>query len=208
MNPAMDRRQFLRQSATWGGCCGVALMAGATSAALGAEAPPADAAEPAATPCARRVEQGQKVIKRLMDQMDRKLDRPTREEIMEACGRLCHDQSHPVPPPPTPEATARFLDGMRRYLGDGGVEQVGPDTIVHFKYTQNPKGLKTADGYCLCPILEDAPKDVSPTYCQCSVGYVKAIFEQGVGRAVEVHLDESVLRGGKNCRFTVRFRTA
>jgi Family of unknown function (DUF6144) len=77
-----------------------------------------------------------------------------------------------------------------------------------FRYTQKLRGLKVADGYCLCPILEDAPKDVSATDCQCSVGYVRAIFEQGLGKPAKVELAESVRRGGKGCNFTVRFPTA
>lgn len=79
---------------------------------------------------------------------------------------------------------------------------------MHYQYTQNPKGLKVADGYCLCPIFEDAPKGVSPTYCQCSVGYVRAIVEQGLGKPAKVELTESILRGEKGCHFTIRFATA
>lgn len=200
----MDRKEFFKQSAKWGGCCGVALLAG-TLPALGAE--PA-APESIFTPCEGRVKQGQSVIKRLVAQLDRKLDQATREEIMESCGRLCHDTGHPPAPKATPETAARFMEGISKYLGKDGVQQAGDETVVYFKYTRNPVGLKVADGYCLCPILEDAPKDISPTYCHCSVGYVKAIFEQGVGKPVEVQLTDSVLRGGKSCSFTVRFKTA
>jgi hypothetical protein len=37
---------------------------------------------------------------------------------------------------------------------------------------------------------------------------VKATFEQGVGKPVDVKLIDSVLRGGTGCSFTVRFKTA
>ncbi len=56
--------------------------------------------------------------------------------------------------------------------------------------------------------MEDAPKGVSPTYGQCSVGYARAIIEQGLGKPAKVELTEFILRGGKGCHFTVRFRTA
>jgi len=36
---------------------------------------------------------------------------------------------------------------------------------------------------------------------------VKAIFEQGLGKPANVELTNSVLRGGKSCDFTVRFKT-
>ena len=200
----IGRKEFFQQSARLGGCCGAALLAGSLSASAD-EKPKTDSVF---TPCEEKVKQGQDVIKRLIAQMDQKLDPATRREIMESCGRLCHDGAHPGAKPPTSEEAAKFLDGMRRYLGPEGVQQAGDETVIYFKYTRNPRGLKVADGYCLCPILEDAPRDVSPTYCQCSVGYVRAIFEQGLGKPVEVELTESVLRGDKGCNFTVRFATA
>ena len=200
----MDRKEFLTQSAKWGGCCGVALLAGVTSGICN----DSDKQESVFSPCEHRVKQGQDVIKRIIMQMDQRLDKDIREEMMENCGRLCHDGAHPNTKQPTPEDAARFMEGMHSYVGKDGIQQKGEETVVHFKYTQNPRGLKVADGYCLCPILEDAPKDVSPTYCHCSVGYVKAIFEQGLGKPVKVELTESVLRGGKGCSFEVRFKTA
>jgi predicted hydrocarbon binding protein len=200
----IDRKEFLHQSVRLGGCCGAALLAG-TLSALGQEP---SKPQSVFTPCPDRVKQGQEVIKRLVGQMDQKLDKATRDEIMESCGRRCHDTAYPAPPSPTPEAAARFLEGISKSVGKENIEQSGDETVVHYQYTQNPRGLKVADGYCLCPIMEDAPKGVSPTYCQCSVGYVRAIVEQGLGKPAKVELTESILRGGKGCHFIVRFRTA
>lgn len=200
----IGRKEFFRQSAKLGGCCGAALLAGAFPV------PGEESAKPdsVSTPCADRVKQGQDVIKRLVAQMDQKLDKATRDGIIESCGRLCHDGAHPAPAQPTPEAAAKFLEGISKYVGKENVRQEGDETVMTFKYTQNPRGLKVADGYCLCPILEDAPKGVSATFCQCSVGYVRAIFEQGLGKPAKVELAESILRGGKGCNFVVRFPTA
>ena len=200
----IDRKEFLHQSVRLGGCCGAALLAG-TLSALGQEP---SKPQSVFTPCPDRVKQGQEVIKRLVGQMDQKLDKATRDEIMESCGRLCHDTAYPAPPSPTQEAAARFLEGISKSVGKENIEQSGDETVVHYQYTQNPSGLNVADGYCLCPIMEDAPKGVSPTYCQCSVGYVRAIVEQGLGKPAKVELTESILRGGKGCHFIVRFRTA
>ena len=199
----VNRKEFFKQSAKWGGCCGAALLVGTVPVVSARE----EKEKSVFTPCDDRVKQGQEVIKRIIAKLDQKLDKATREEIMENCGRLCHDGANPERRKPTPEETARFLEGMRSYLGKEGVQQSGDETIVYFKYIQNPRGLKVSDGYCLCPILEDAPKDISGSYCHCSVGYVKAIFEQGLGKPARVELTNSVLRGGKSCDFTVRFKS-
>lgn len=199
----MDRKEFLKRSVqTAGMCCGAALLgdpAGAQDQTPGAPV----------SPCDRRVLGGQKVIRRIMNQLDSKLDKATRESIMESCGQACYEGAHGKRPAqkPTREQVEKFLKGMREYVGAEGFEQSGNETVVHFHYTGNPQGLKVSDGYCLCPILEDAPKDISPTFCHCSVGYVKEIFERGLGRPARVEVTETVLRGGKSCRFTITFRT-
>ncbi len=201
----MYRKEFLKRSVQAGMCCGAALMAGSALANSSQD----KQASPPVTPCDKRVVQGQKVIRRIMQQLDAKVDPATRKSIMESCGQACYEGAHGKrgSEKPTAEQAAKFLDGMRKYLGPDGVKETPGETVVYFRYTGNPQGLKVADGYCLCPILEDAPKDISPTFCLCSVGYVREIFERGAGRPAQVELTESVLRGGKTCRFTVTLKS-
>ena len=201
----MKRKEFLRRSVQAGACCGVTLLVDSASGVTPQESNPA----PPLSACEKKVAQGQDVIRRLIQQLDAKLDQGTREGIMECCGQACYEGAHGKRSgkTPTPEEVSKFLEGMRKYLGADGVKQVGDETLVYFKYTSNPEGLKTADGYCLCPILENAPKDIPATYCHCSVGYVREIFERGTGKPATVQLTETVLRGGKACRFTISFKT-
>lgn len=200
----LDRKNFLKS--VLGGCCGMALYAASQPAI--AENPSCSCKPPDAksSSCVKRMEQGQIVIKRIVSQLDELLDQPTRERVMEACGRVCHDNATPDQKRiPTTSEAKRFLDEMKSHFQ---TDEVGDETVVHFEYRNNPQGLKTADGYCLCPIFEIPPKDVSHTYCNCSKGYVTAIFEQGLGKPARVELVESVLRNGRECRFRVRFKTA
>ncbi len=196
----MDRKEFLKRSVS--ACCGAGLLS-LTDHTLGQE----KAAWPPVSDCNHRVTQGQKVIRRLISELDNNVDQTVRERIMQNCGRACFEGAHGKRPVEGPKAedVTKFLDGMREYLGEGGVQQVGGQMVVYFKYTANPRGLKVSDGYCLCPILEDAPQDISATYCLCSVGYVGEIFERRVGKPVHVELIDSVLRGGKGCNFKVTF---
>lgn len=202
----MDRKGFLKTSVAFGSCCGMALLS-APKTGLAEDAPCSSAPpDPRLSTCQQRMEQGQKVIKRILSQLDDKLDEPTRARIMESCGRACYEGSTPDPKR-VPSATEAhgFLDYMMKNFR---VDESSDETVVQFKYTSNPRGLKTTDGYCLCPIFELPPKDVSSTYCQCSVGYVTAFFERGLGKPAKVELKESILRGGKGCSFEVRFKTA
>ncbi len=42
------------------------------------------------------------------------------------------------------------------------------------------------------------------SYCDCSLGWQGTMFETVFGKPVEVAVVESLLRGGKTCRFEIR----
>jgi predicted hydrocarbon binding protein len=44
------------------------------------------------------------------------------------------------------------------------------------------------------------------TYCRCSEGFIKSYWEEILGRPVKVEILESVISGGRECRFAVRLR--
>jgi len=71
---------------------------------------------------------------------------------------------------------------------------------------QNPQGLIMSDGYCMCPIVESGPPGLSPSYCNCSAGYVGEMFERWLGKPVEVDVLETLKSGGKDCIFQITIR--
>ena len=79
----------------------------------------------------------------------------------------------------------------------------GGNDIVTGQDPQNPAGLIMLDGYCMCPLVESGPPGLSPTFCYCSTGYVKEIFERTTGKPVTVDLIESLKMGGKDCVFGI-----
>jgi predicted hydrocarbon binding protein len=64
--------------------------------------------------------------------------------------------------------------------------------------------VRVTFGPCACPMVADVTEPLSPTYCHCSVGWLKEMFETVSGKPVTVETHETVKRGGKACRFTVR----
>ena len=86
----------------------------------------------------------------------------------------------------------KVKDGSYRVDGDA----------IYFQYVSAAEtGQASAEGACLCPLVESKPAGLSSTYCQCSVGYVKAMHELLLNRTVEVKLVDSVIMGGKRCQF-------
>lgn len=56
---------------------------------------------------------------------------------------------------------------------------------------------------CYCHRLKGFEGAVPHSYCYCSVGWVKEMFEQALDRPVEVGVEASVLRGDAACRLRV-----
>lgn len=52
---------------------------------------------------------------------------------------------------------------------------------------------------CYCPCVKRVDKLLSKTWCYCTVGYTRNMFENVLDRKVEVELIESVKMGGKEC---------
>jgi hypothetical protein len=204
----MDRKQFLGGSlkAVAGvgaalGCPCVAAAALADEPPVAAPCPPAAPAYPHATTYEKRADFGKKWVGRFMRVLDERLDEKTRCGLMEANGRACAMGAYGPPDPAKTVPLEEFLTRVAQYVGPENCRREG--NVVFFNYKQNPDGLRLADGYCLCPLVEDGPAGLSGTYCHCSVGYVAYLFEKNTGKPVSVELLESVRRGGKACRFKV-----
>jgi hypothetical protein len=191
----MDRKQFLGTSLRLSACCGAALLLDGALSRVRAEG--------SGPSCEGKVEFVKQWVVDIMQQLDAALDQPTRERLMEANGRACYVGAYgEAKPPSTPPDLDEWLSGFQKHVGRENLWREGD--AIHFKYVGNPAGLKIADGYCLCPIVEDGPRALSPTYCHCSVGYVTEIFKRGSGRTATVTLVDSLRRGGQECHFLVR----
>jgi hypothetical protein len=206
----MDRKQFLThmlQAGTAVCCCQASLgrSEGAPAAAGAAwiEGLEQRMKNGSRSPAWRRIEFAEGWVQRLLDNMDAMLDPQTRSGLMQACGRACYTQAFGVASneKPSPEALDSFVQAGK----DSGVRREG--NTVYFQYDNvNPQGIGIPDGVCLCPFVESGPERLSATYCQCSAGYVRELFERITGTPVAVEVLESVRTGGKLCRFKVNLR--
>jgi predicted hydrocarbon binding protein len=57
---------------------------------------------------------------------------------------------------------------------------------------------------CGCPLVGAGLVKPSPTFCNCSRGWVEAVFEIVLGRPVTVELKQAIGRGDPVCEFIVR----
>jgi predicted hydrocarbon binding protein len=156
------------------------------------------------TPCNEKYGFSQTWVKRFMDILDADVDEPTRLQLMRTMGRTCYVGAHGKRGnrQPEPGDLDKLLAGMKKYGGDEMIRREGD--VIHFQYIRNPAGLRVADGWCLCPLVEKGPEGLSGTFCACSEGYVTEMFERASEVPVKVELVESLKRGGKTCMFRIQ----
>lgn len=209
----MNRKQFIKQSLWAGfGCSGAALGFNRTPVNL--EGQSATLSEDltrrirdgAKSPDWRKMEEAAMKFKAMMDHMDEMLDEETKIKILNACGRSCFINAFGVADErkPTPEQGEAYLKNLEQSGIEVRREKDAITVFYRWGAKQNPYGLSMQEGYCMCPIVESGAPGISKSYCNCSAGYVKEILERGTGKAVlKAEVLESILWGGKDCRFKV-----
>jgi hypothetical protein len=147
------------------------------------------------TSCEKRFEFAQLYVKRLMDILETELDEQAGKKLVQAMGETCArgaygDKENIADKIPVADFVARIKGKME-------------GNYINWEYTGNHNGLKITDGYCLCPITETGPEGLSGLWCECSVGYVRYMFERYTPGKFDVELLESLKRNVKRCRFRI-----
>jgi len=204
----MDRNEFLNSVVKLGlgtCCCG---LAGAFNNSLAQDTAVIDSTSlskpnPAAERALKRIEFTDQWVTRLFDIIDEQLDEPARKKLMMANGRACYlnwirETGQKIPSITLEEMTEK----VKNNPNNKSIRIEG--NTIYFAYMSSAEtGDAAKAGECLCTLVESKPKGLSPTYCNCSLGYVKEMFSLRLNRPVEVELLESVLAGGDFCRFKI-----
>ncbi len=212
----IDRKEFMAilGRAGAGTCmCGAVLGAQlATGAATDVHAQENKAATPPQTKpgdtsparAVKRLEFVDVWLPRFFGVMDAELDEPTRRRMMAANGKVCFSEYRPDLKRRAQPATREEIAALIARRGKAAGYSMDGDTIV-FEYTGSAEtGQASPEGVCLCAVAEaQRGKRMSPTFCWCSVGYVKEMHERVFGRPMKVELVQSVLMGHPRCRFHI-----
>ncbi|MBN1567858.1 MAG: hypothetical protein JXA73_08415 [Acidobacteria bacterium] len=197
----MNRKEFLAGIGKVCACSCVGALAASLDAAMAQESTKQTAGKPRGQ---ERIEFTEKWAVRFFQVLDTHLDEPIRKKIMVANGRACllewqkETNRKPQTTPLTLEDLAKRVEtsGSSDYRIDGN--------IIYFQFNSAAEtGNPSPENHCLCPMVETNPAGLSPTFCLCSLGYVKEMHEQMLQKPVEVELLSSVLRGDPRCRFKI-----
>lgn len=134
----------------------------------------------------------EKWITTLMDGLSKNVDEKTIAMVLEQCGRQCQSQSFIKKAKniyQKTESTDEFLEKLGQ-------------TYKHL----HREGDKVYIVYprCYCSQVNKIPKGkLSGTYCNCSRGWAKALFEGALGRPIEVIMEKSIINGDDQCKFRI-----
>jgi predicted hydrocarbon binding protein len=129
-------------------------------------------------------------ISNLMKNMDRQMDDEGKTRLLEECGRACAERHAKAEALKHKGNLDGWLGVFKKWVGSDNVRR--EDNAVHLIYSK-----------CLCPLVQNHPPLMSKTYCNCSRGWLKEVFETVVEKPVEVKLENSIMQGAEQCRFTV-----
>jgi hypothetical protein len=198
----LRRKEFLAALGK-GSVCMCAAAAGMRAAFAGQTQTPAPKpGDKTVERAAKRMEFVDGWVRRFFATLDKTVDEASRRKLMVANGRSCF-AAYAGPPKktPGPDALEKFKAWIAQQGKARGYSFEG--NVISFEFIGSAEtGQASPENVCLCPTAEaQKAGELSPTYCLCSVGYVQEMHERMLGRPVEVALVDSVLRGGKRCKF-------
>ena len=123
-----------------------------------------------------------------------KLDQATRLRIMERCGEACAEYEGLE----IARKIAEETDDI-----DEIVERTNEEILWCGRWVREGDRITTVCTDCGCPLVRHRIVNLTGTFCLCSRGWVKAIFETLLKRPVEVELKKCIGRGDETCNFAV-----
>ncbi len=135
-------------------------------------------------------------IRNAIHRLEKESGKATARWVMQACGMKCCG--------PTQQkrarqfmAESRSIEGLLAKLNEAGV---GGGRL-------RPTDDNTiAGGYdwCYCGRVKQTREPFpTDTYCHCSTGWYKSLFQAALGRPVRVKLKQSILQGAATCEFEI-----
>ena len=128
----------------------------------------------------------------LIDALNEHIDEKTRAKILEQCGRQCQSQNFVK----KARSIYKRSKNIDEFLNEFGKVYKNLHKERDNVYIIYPK--------CYCSFVNKIPPEkLSSTYCNCSRGWVKELFEGALGRPVEVDMEKSIVNGDDQCKFRI-----
>ena len=124
------------------------------------------------------------------------LDEETTQRIMEKCGEACAEMGDLVLARKIADETEDIEETIAR--ANDKIAWCG-------RWVRNRNTITAVCTACGCPLVRRGIVELSGTFCFCSRGWVKTVFEALLERPVRVELKKAIGRGDDVCKYNVHF---
>lgn len=136
-------------------------------------------------------------ISSAVQRLENEVGRATAIKVMQACGMKCCG--------PTQRKRARqFMEeshSVEELLAKLNEAGIGGGRLT----LKNKNTILGGYDWCYCGRVKQTKEPFpTDTYCHCSTGWYKSLFEAAFDRPVEVTLKQSILQGADSCEFEIR----
>lgn len=136
-------------------------------------------------------------IRNAVQRLEQEVGKVTAKKVMQACGMKCcgpTQQKRAKQFTKESHSVAELLAKLNEAgIGGGRLIRKDKNTIL--------------GGYdrCYCGRVKQTKEPfLTDTYCHCSTGWYKALFEAAFEKPVAVTLKQSILQGADSCEFEIR----
>ena len=123
------------------------------------------------------------------------VDLETRKKVMQFCGEACARSDGDLE---IAEIIAEEAIDEKEILA-----RVNKEILWCGTWTKKGSTIQSTCVECGCPLVRNNVVDLTGTFCYCSTGWVRKIFETVLKKPVTVELEKSIGRGDKTCKFVV-----
>ena len=143
---------------------------------------------------ARLLKRANAVLNSIIKGLD-EVDLETRKKIMELCGEACAREDGDL------EIAKRIAEETTNK--EEILTRVNKEIPWCGAWTTKDNTIQCTCVKCGCPLVRNKVVDLTGTFCFCSRGWVKKIFETLFKKPVNVELEKSIGLGDKICKFVV-----
>lgn len=132
-------------------------------------------------------------LSELVNGMDESITEEAKKKVFQKCGKACFSSCNITE---TIKECMKNTDNIESLLNE--LNKIG---IGGGKLKLEGNTISGTYEKCYCPLRNEMGEGISPSFCNCTRGWAKSMFEIILDKEVEVELIQAIGRGDKVCKF-------
>lgn len=138
-------------------------------------------------------------VESLFEGIDEFVEEDTKIKILEKCGKACSIYHNHIEKIKGMKSNGKDLEEIIDYMNQ--------EKMWCGDWIQKGNIIYSICKQCECPLVISNIVKLSPTFCYCSRGFVKSVFEEILDSPVNVKLEKAIGRGDIVCHFIIEYNS-